>query len=225
MTTAKPAVEFPELPAPRPLRLFPGLIGRIVIALCLVAIVVLRTLPSIEGMPSPWNDMALANILTLVFSFIAAVTLMGWFCFLSSYASLVRWIALAGVLAMIGLFFVLFRFAGVSGEMVPTFAPRWQPVADASIGKVEANSKSPAADLATTTPDDFPQFLGPNRSCWLPGPELARDWPANPPREIWRRPIGAGWSGFAAVNGFAVTLEQRGLTGRMSRPCAIRSTR
>ena len=24
------------------------------------------------------------------------------------------------------------------------------------------------------------------------------------------RPIGAGWSGFAAVNGFAVTMEQRG---------------
>ena len=210
MTTAKPAVEFPKLPDPKPLRLYPGLIGRIVIALCLVAIVVVRTLPRFEGMPSPWNDMALANILTLVFSFIAAATLVIWFCFVSSYVSLVRWLALAGVLAAIGLFFVLFRFAGVSGEMIPTFAPRWQPVADAAIGKVEAKAGAPATDLATTTPDDFPQFLGPNRSCWLVGPQLAHDWVANPPKELWRRPIGAGWSGFAAVNGFAVTLEQRG---------------
>jgi outer membrane protein assembly factor BamB len=210
MTTAKPAVEFPELPAPKPLRLFPGFVTRIVIALSLVAIVIVRTLPAFEGVPAPWNDMALANILTLVFGFVAAVTLLIWFCFLSSYSLLLCRIVLAGVPAIIGLFFVFFRFAGVSGVMVPTFVPRWQPVADAAIGKVEAKADAPAADLATTTPDDFPQFLGPNRNCWLPAPALARDWAANPPRELWRRPIGAGWSGFTAVNGFAVTLEQRG---------------
>ncbi len=204
---AKPLAEFPDL---RPSRLFPGLIARIVIALCLVVILVVRSLPSIEGMPSPWNEMALPNILTLVFGFVAAVTLVGWFCFRSSYPPLVRRIGLAGIVAMIGLFFVVFRFAGVSGEMVPSFVPRWQPVADATIGKVETRADAPAADLATHTPDDFPQFLGPERSNWLPGPELARDWPAHPPREIWRRSIGAGWSGFTAVNGFAVTLEQRG---------------
>ena len=117
-----------------------------------------------------------------------------------------RWIALAGVLTMVGLFFVLFRFVGVNGEMVPTFVPRWQPVPDMAMGKVESQPDRPAADLATTTPDDFPQFLGPDRNAYLPGPELARDWPANPPRELWRRPIGAGWSGFTAVNGLAVTL-------------------
>jgi outer membrane protein assembly factor BamB len=203
----KPALELLD---PGPSRLFPGVIARIIIALCLLAIVVVRALPSFEGMPSPWNDMALANILTLVFSFIAAATLVAWFCFQSSYPPLVRRIVLAGVLAMIGLFFAVFRLAGVNGEMVPTFVPRWQPVADATIGKVETKADAPLADLAKTTANDFPQFLGPNRNNWLPGPDLARNWPANPPREIWRRSIGAGWSGFTAVNGFAVTLEQRG---------------
>jgi len=29
-------------------------------------------------------------------------------------------------------------------------------------------------------------------------------------KQLWRQPIGGGWSGFAAVNGYAVTLEQRG---------------
>ena len=42
------------------------------------------------------------------------------------------------------------------------------------------------------------------------GPTLATDWQANPPREQWRREIGAGWSGFATCAGHAVTLEQRG---------------
>jgi outer membrane protein assembly factor BamB len=42
------------------------------------------------------------------------------------------------------------------------------------------------------------------------GPELARDWSAEPPKLVWKQPIGAGWSGFAAVNDYAVTLEQRG---------------
>ena len=134
-----------------PSQFFPGLISRIIIALCLLAIVVVRTLPSFEGMPSPWNDMALANILTLVFGFIATVTLVAWFCFQSSYPPLIRRIALAGVLAMIGLFFVVFRLAGVNGEMIPTFVPRWQPVADATIGKVETKAgciRRPGDDVA-----------------------------------------------------------------------------
>ncbi|MCI0358608.1 MAG: PQQ-binding-like beta-propeller repeat protein [Planctomycetaceae bacterium] len=210
MTTAKPAVEFPEPTKPRPSQLFPGLVSRIVIALCLVAIVIVRTLPTFDGVPSPWNDMALANILTLVFGFVAAVALVIWFCFLSNYPPLLRRIVLAGIPAMIGLFFLFFRFVGVNGEMIPIYEPRWQPVADTVIGKIEAKASAPAADLATTTPDDFPQFLGPERNCWLPQPELARDWAANPPRELWRRTIGAGWSAFTAVNGFAVTMEQRG---------------
>lgn len=77
----------------------------------------------------------------------------------------------------------------------------------AGAGPAEATT---AVDLTTTTPDDFPQFLGPQRSCWIPGPKLNRDWTANQPRLLWKQPIGAGWSAFSVVNGFALTLEQRG---------------
>ena len=44
----------------------------------------------------------------------------------------------------------------------------------------------------------------------MTGVRLNRDWQASPPRLVWRREIGAGWSTLAVVNGFAVTLEQRG---------------
>ena len=55
---------------------------------------------------------------------------------------------------------------------------------------------------------DFPQFLGPERSGCLRGRRLARDWTAHPPREVWRRPIGPGWSGFAVAGDYAVTQQQ-----------------
>lgn len=66
-------------------------------------------------------------------------------------------------------------------------------------------------DLRTTRPGDIPSFRGPDRDGVIdPYDDLAIDWETSPPRFLWRQPIGAGWSSFAVVNGFAVTLEQRG---------------
>ena len=56
----------------------------------------------------------------------------------------------------------------------------------------------------------FPQFLGATRNGAVAGVRLADDWTARPPKLVWRRPIGAGWSGFAVAGGVAVTQEQRG---------------
>ena len=56
----------------------------------------------------------------------------------------------------------------------------------------------------------FPQFLGPNRDGHAAPTRLERDWTQHPPRELWRRPIGLGWSGFVVSEGLAVTQEQRG---------------
>jgi len=68
---------------------------------------------------------------------------------------------------------------------------------------------SDSVDIKTTGAFDFPQFLGPNRDARLGTVELADSW-STPPSEVWKMDIGEGWSGFAAVNGFAITQEQRG---------------
>lgn len=68
----------------------------------------------------------------------------------------------------------------------------------------------PGVDLTTTNANDFPEFLGPGRHVAVEQVALDPDWTARPPRLLWRHPIGAGWSAFAVVNGFAVTMEQRG---------------
>jgi len=66
------------------------------------------------------------------------------------------------------------------------------------------------ADFGQPTADDYPEFLGSGRRATLGNRHLARDWTAQPPKQLWRQPIGAAWSSFAVVGPFAVTQEQRG---------------
>ena len=60
-----------------------------------------------------------------------------------------------------------------------------------------------------TTPQDYPRFLGNGYWAEVPGVELETDWKAHPPKELWRKKIGAGWSAFAIVGNYAITQEQR----------------
>jgi outer membrane protein assembly factor BamB len=63
---------------------------------------------------------------------------------------------------------------------------------------------------------DWPQFQGPLRDATMASLRLARDWSARPPRPVWRRPVGEGWSGFAVSGGIAVTQEQHGPDERVA---------
>lgn len=60
------------------------------------------------------------------------------------------------------------------------------------------------------TPQDYPRFLGNGYWAEIQGVRLNADWKEHPPREVWRRPIGAGWSSFSVVGPYAFTQEQRG---------------
>ena len=60
------------------------------------------------------------------------------------------------------------------------------------------------------TRNDWAEFRGPARDGTIRGVRFATDWDANPPRELWRRSIGPGWSAFCVVGPLAFTQEQRG---------------
>lgn len=176
----------------------------------------------------PLFDGAVVNIVSLIFSFCAFMTLYIWFVWLSPYSLKTQRTIFAIPLGMVALAFATLRYEGVDGYMKPIFVPRWQPRHEALLarnfapivvepkvepGRSEAPPPPAAArtiDLKTETKDDFPQFLGPQRNNQLPGTQLAGDWDEKAPRELWKRDIGPGWSGFAVRNGFGLTIEQRG---------------
>jgi outer membrane protein assembly factor BamB len=83
---------------------------------------------------------------------------------------------------------------------VPAAAPATPPAAESA----------PPAPVAETSRVSFPQYLGATRDGHVPGVRLARDWSAQPPKLVWKIPVGAGWSGFVIDRGLAITQEQRG---------------
>ena len=145
---------------------------------------------------------------TMAMVILALAGLGMWFLFLSRLAWKARFKGLA-VLALIGVLLgMTIEVREFTGDVVPVLAFRWQPRVDETLGNKAGEGASPAE--VTTTAYDFPQFLGPGRNAVLPNVRLARDWTTEAPKELWRKPIGAGWSGFAVVGNLAVTQEQRG---------------
>ena len=105
------------------------------------------------------------------------------------------------------------RMEGFMGDGRPILAWSWTPGVEQQWKLGERLETSPqaavVADLSTTTEFDYPAFRGHDRTGSVRTVPLARRW-SEPPRQLWRRPVGLGWSSFAVVGDFCVTQEQRG---------------
>ncbi|MYI93892.1 PQQ-binding-like beta-propeller repeat protein [Candidatus Poribacteria bacterium] len=140
--------------------------------------------------------------LTVLILTIAFLLLIVWLLGFSRLTSRVKFVSFSAILSCITLFVVLFRFNGFSGDLVPKFEWRWRSETESKVG-LSYLDVSEASFLT-----DYPQFLGPDRNATISGINLNTDWKNTPPELVWRIPVGAGWSGFAVVNGSAITQEQ-----------------
>jgi len=124
------------------------------------------------------------------------------------------WLALAAsVVAFGGWDFV--RYDGMTGEYDSAFAWRWSPTAEDEYlarlaNRPETPVTRPPVPAAPLESPDWPGFRGPKRDASVGGVVLETDWQAHPPKEVWRREIGPGWSSFAVAGDFVFTQEQRG---------------
>ncbi len=150
--------------------------------------------------PDVRNVMSVGVVLLLLIAWAA------WCLLFSRWRWWRRVLATTLVLSMpFALFFVL-RPVNNGDAGIARFEPIWmarKPVLATSVGATGE------VDLATETPQDFPAFLGPHENAAVDG--IIIDPAVFPNSQVvWKQRIGLGWSGFAARNGYAVTLEQRG---------------
>ncbi len=196
---ARPTGERPLLP---PVRVW-------VTATSLLAAIALVRAGLLEPVVGAIVDHAVRNIITLILGFFSLLSVVVWFLRESGHSASLKRVVGYGLLLMIAAAAALLRIERVSGDLVPELRPRWMPSRDRLL---PAAKPVAAASVAAWEPtaDDFPRFLGPEGSAAIDRPEIDSDWSTRPPREVWRTPIGAGWSGFAICGDHAVTLEQRG---------------
>ena len=168
--------------------------------LAAIGIATVRLWPELERNFQGW--------LTLAILAVALALIVIWFAFLSRLPGRAR-LAGVAVLALVGFgFSKAVRVTGtLNGMGFPRLAWSWSHEHRPHFDPLR---KGPAVAVKASDIPDVPQFFGPNRDGIVTGAKLARDWSATPPKELWRQPVGVGWSAFAVVDGRAFTQEQRG---------------
>jgi outer membrane protein assembly factor BamB len=146
-----------------------------------------------------------------------------WWIFYSGWSRIVRWGSIAAIAALVVAFFIVYRLEW-DGDMVPRrIVLRSKPTAEQIARQFltsQAAIKSPTGTQATgeletgssrliVAEGDWSGFRGPKRDGVVLRGSLRRNWDIAPPREIWRHPVGRGWSSFAVVGNVAFTQEQR----------------
>jgi outer membrane protein assembly factor BamB len=108
----------------------------------------------------------------------------------------------------------LARTGGITGEADSDLHWRWSQTPEQRLLAQSTDEPvAPASALAAPAAEtgaDWPGFRGPGRDGVVRGVRIATDWSASPPVELWRRPVGPGWSSFAVHGDRLYTQEQRG---------------
>jgi outer membrane protein assembly factor BamB len=159
------------------------------------------------------NDLAGIGLDVVTVGSVAALALLllaweVWLLFLSGWKWRYRVLGGSALAALPILFLSVFRPVNGGDANLMRFEPIWtsRPEPPTTTSASDAGG----ADLQSTSPGDYPQFLGQQQNGVIASGRRIDVSKFSESRMVWKQPIGQGWSGFAARNGFAVTMEQRG---------------
>ena len=119
---------------------------------------------------------------------------------------------LVATMLLVGCGWTLLRSDGLTGGGENQFAWRWTETSEERLLALSGDEPTAvrSASAATDPETAWPGFRGADRDGIIRGVRIEADWSASPPVELWRRPIGPGWSSFAASSNLLYTQEQRG---------------
>ncbi|WP_373649315.1 PQQ-binding-like beta-propeller repeat protein [Schlesneria sp. DSM 10557] len=167
-----------------------------------------------------WGDPTHSKMSVLFVWPAALFALTIWWAFFSGWSRGVRFGTLTAIAALTVAFLSLYRLEW-DGAMVPRrFVLRSKPSGEEIARQYlkDRPSKSVSAPDAANAPEqepllltlgDWPGYRGPNRDGVVTGGDLRLNWNVQPPREVWRHPVGRAWSSFAVIGNHAFTQEQR----------------
>ncbi len=113
----------------------------------------------------------------------------------------------------------LIRLDGIDGDLVADVHWRWAPrKEDAFLAerakRLEKTSLSIPVETVpaklTAQPGDWTLFRGPSRNGEVSNLRIGIDWNQSPPKLLWKKKVGPGWSSMIIVNGKLFTQEQHG---------------
>lgn len=166
----------------------------------------------------PVMTRAVVNLATFSVSGALVLTVLFWFCMLSTFSRrTVLVVTLPLLLATVG-WAASIRHFQFSGDMEPIIYYRWEEdpfrrdeddlaTIPGAGDEADPNQAERHFELAA---GDVPAFRGVRRDGVVEGPVLNQDWQQQSPRELWRVSVGAGYSSMSVVGDSLITLEQRG---------------
>lgn len=163
----------------------------------------------------PASGPALENLITASQVLLSGFCIIIWWFFFSPFKT--KTVLAVGLPVMAVLFAWIWSIHSVDfdGDMAMDFQYKWEKAGIEELKEfrqtAETASTEKIQELAALAPEDMPAYRGINRDGVVVGPAIRKDWDANPPTELWRHPIGGGYSSFSVVDPVLITMEQRDL--------------
>jgi outer membrane protein assembly factor BamB len=145
---------------------------------------------------------------------VMCLALVVWAVVTRRFATTARRAALVVTVLLAWTVFIVIRTGGITGGADSDLHWRWTKTPEERLlaqgDEPTVLAALPAAPEITKTSADWSGFRGAERNDIVRGVRIKTDLTASPPVELWRRPIGPGWSSFAVQRGRVYTQEQRG---------------